>query len=149
MLAIWSPLVPLPFLNTAWTSRSSWFTYCWSLAWRILSISFPAYEMSAMNILCIAFLWDWNENRPFPVLRSLLSFPDLLAYWLSQHHSTFTASSFRIWNSSTEIPSPALALFIVMLPKDHLIGKDRETTFSPTNSSKDHLNAEQLPRNNF
>ena len=26
---------------------------------------------------------------------------------------------------------------------------DRETTFSPTNSSKDHLNAEQIPQNNF
>ena len=37
MLAIWS-LVPLPFLNSAWTSGSSWFTYCWSLAWRVLSI---------------------------------------------------------------------------------------------------------------
>ena len=31
--------------------------------------------------------------------------------------STFTASSFRIWNSSTGIPSPPLALFIMMLPK--------------------------------
>ena len=29
--------------------------------------------------------------------------------------STFTASSFRIWNSSIGIPSPPLALFIVML----------------------------------
>ena len=29
--------------------------------------------------------------------------------------STFTASSFRIWNSSTGMPSPPLALFIVML----------------------------------
>ena len=29
--------------------------------------------------------------------------------------STFTASSFRIWNSSTGIPSPPLALFVVML----------------------------------
>ena len=37
MLAIWS-LVPLPFLNPVWTSGISWFTYCWSLAWRILSI---------------------------------------------------------------------------------------------------------------
>jgi len=27
--------------------------------------------------------------------------------------STFTASSFRIWNSSTGIPSPPLALFVV------------------------------------
>ena len=34
--------------------------------------------------------------------------------------STFTASSFRIWNSSTGIPSPPLALFIVMLSKAHL-----------------------------
>ena len=30
------------------------------------------------------------------------------------------ASSFRIWNSSTGIPSPPLALFVVMFPKDHL-----------------------------
>ena len=29
--------------------------------------------------------------------------------------STLTVSSFRIWNSSTVIPSPPLALFIVML----------------------------------
>jgi len=28
----------------------------------------------------IAFLWDWNENWPFPVLWPLLSFPNLLAY---------------------------------------------------------------------
>ena len=34
--------------------------------------------------------------------------------------STFTASNFRIWNSSTGIPSPPLALLAVMLPKAHL-----------------------------
>ena len=34
--------------------------------------------------------------------------------------SSFTASSFRIWDSSTGIPSPPLALFIVMLSKAHL-----------------------------
>ena len=39
--------------------------------------------------------------------------------------STFTASSFRIWNSSTRIPSPPLALFIVMLPKAHLTSHSR------------------------
>ena len=32
----------------------------------------------------IAFLWDLNENGPFPVLWSLLSFPNLLTYW-GQH----------------------------------------------------------------
>ena len=64
----------------------------------------------------IAFLWDWNKNWPFPVLWPLMSFPNVLAYWV-QH---FTASSFRIWNSSTGIPSRPLALFVVMLPKAHL-----------------------------
>ena len=34
--------------------------------------------------------------------------------------NTFTASCFRIWNSSAGIPSPPLALFIVMLPKAYL-----------------------------
>ena len=39
--------------------------------------------------------------------------------------STFTASSFRIWNISTGIPSPPLALFVVMLPKAHLTSHSR------------------------
>ena len=47
ILAIWS-LVPLPFLYPAWTSESSCFTNCWSLAWRILSVTFLACEMSAI-----------------------------------------------------------------------------------------------------
>ena len=47
MLPIW-PLAPLPFLNPAWTSGSSRFTYCWSLAWRVLSITLLACEMSAI-----------------------------------------------------------------------------------------------------
>ena len=64
----------------------------------------------------IDFLWDWNETWPFPVLWPLLSFPNLLAYWVQ----AFTASSFRIWNSSTGIPSPPLALFVVMLYTIHL-----------------------------
>ena len=50
----------------------------------------------------IAFLWDWNENWPFPVLWPLLSFPNMLAYcfqicWHIEC-STFTASPFKIWN---------------------------------------------------
>ena len=35
----------------------------------------------------IAFLWDWNENWPFPVLWPLLSFPNLLAYWVQCFNS--------------------------------------------------------------
>ena len=64
----------------------------------------------------IVFLWDWNENGTFPVLWPQLSFKNC---WHIEC-STLTASSFRIWNSSAGIPSPPLALFIVMLPKAHL-----------------------------
>ena len=35
----------------------------------------------------IVFLWDWNENWPFPVLWPLLSFPNLLAYCMQHFHS--------------------------------------------------------------
>ena len=47
----------------------------------------------------IAYLWDWNENWPFPVLWPLLSFPNLLAYWVQHFHSiifrdSITSTSF-------------------------------------------------------
>ena len=35
-------------IKPAWTSGSSWFMYCWSLAWRILSITLLECEMSAI-----------------------------------------------------------------------------------------------------
>ena len=47
MLAIWS-LIPMPFLNPAWTFGNSHFTHCWSPTWRILSIILLACEMSAI-----------------------------------------------------------------------------------------------------
>ena len=38
------------------------------------------YNCAVVWTFCgIAFLWDWNENWPFPILCSLLSFPHLLA----------------------------------------------------------------------
>ena len=39
-------LVLLPFLSPAYTLRSSWFMYCWTLAWKILSITLLACKMS-------------------------------------------------------------------------------------------------------
>ena len=71
--------------------------------------------------LGIAFLWDWSENWAFPGLWPLQSFPNLLTYWLQHFHNII----FRIWNSSTGIPSPPLALFIVMLPKAHMTSHSR------------------------
>ena len=60
MLAIWS-LIPLPFLNPACTSGSSQFTYCWSLAWRILNVTLLACKMSAVvyayMLSCFSCVW--------------------------------------------------------------------------------------------
>ena len=122
MLVIWS-LVPLPLLNPAWTSGCSQFMYL-----KPGLANFEHYFASVWDVcFCvvvwaffdIAFLWDWNEIWPFPVLWPLLSFPNLLAYWVQ----CFTASS--IWNSSTGILSPPPALFIVMLSKAHLTSHSR------------------------
>ena len=123
MLAIWS-LVPLPFLKPAWTS--SQFMYCWSLAWRILSITLIVCEMSAVvryfgHSLALPFFGIGMKTDLFQ------SCGHCWVFQICWHieYSTFTASSFRIWNSSSGIPSPPLALFIVMLPKAHLTSHSR------------------------
>ena len=125
MLAIWAP-VPLPFLKPGWTSGSPQFTFYWSLAWGILSITLLACEMSAIvqkseHSLALPF---------FGIGMKIDLFQSCGHCWIFQtcwhiECSTFTASSFRIWNSSTGIPLPPLALFIVMLPKAHLTSHSR------------------------
>ena len=125
MLAIWS-LVPLPFLNPAWTSGSSQFMYYWSLAWRILSITLIACEMSA-----IVQSFEHSLALPFFGIGMKTDlFQSCGHCWVFQicwhiECSTSTASSFGIWNSSTGIPSPPLALFVVMLLKAHLTSHSR------------------------
>ena len=111
MLAIWS-LVPLPFLKPAWTSGSSQFTYCWGLAWRILSITLLLCEVTAIVQLSehsLALLF-------FVIGMKTDLFQSCGHCWVFQicwhiECSTFTASSFRIWNSSSGIPSPPLTFF--------------------------------------
>ena len=50
----------------------------------------------------IAFLWNWNENWPFPVLWPLLSFPNVLAYWVQHFHSIIFQDLKQLyWNSIT------------------------------------------------
>ena len=125
MLEIWS-LVPLPFLKPAWTSGSWWFTYYWSLAWRILSISLLACEMST-----IVRLFEHSLALPFCGIGMKTDlFQSCGHCWVFQicwhvECSTFTASSFRIWNSWTGIPSPPLTLFVGMLPKAQLTSHSR------------------------
>ena len=79
------------FLKPAWTSGRSRFT--------LLKPGLENFEhyFTSMWDECncavvwaffgIAFLWDWNENWPFPVLWPLMSFPNLLAYWVQHFHS--------------------------------------------------------------
>ena len=113
-------------LKPAWTSGSSWFMYCWSLAWRILSITLLVCEMSAIVRSFEHFLaWPFFEIGMKTDL--FLSCGHCWVFQVCWHIdcSTFTASSFRIWNSSGGIPSPPLALFIVMLDKGHLTSHSR------------------------
>ena len=41
----------------------------------------------AGTFLGIALLWDWNKNWLFPVLWPLLSFLNLMTYWVEHFHS--------------------------------------------------------------
>ena len=129
MLAIWS-LVPLPFLKSAWTSASSRFTYCCSLAWRNLSITFT----SVWDECNCAVVWAFLALLFFGIGMKTDLFQSCGHCWVFQicrhtEYSTFTASSFKIWNSSTGIPSPSLALFLVMLPKAYLTSHSRMPGF--------------------
>ena len=63
MSAIWS-LVPLPFLNLASTSESSWFMYYWSLAWRIFSNTEDPGGLQSMGSQRVRHKWT-TSTFPF------------------------------------------------------------------------------------
>ena len=125
ILAIWF-LVPLPHWNPVCISGSSWFTYCWSFAWGILNITLLACEMNAI-------VWQFEQSLVLPFFGIEMKtdlFQSCGHCWVFQicwhiECSTLTTLSFKIWNSSAGIPSPLLALFIVMLPKAHLTSLSR------------------------
>ena len=125
MLRAWS-LVPMPFQNPACISGSSQFTHCWSLVWRILKITLLAGKMSTImqyfkHLLALPFFGIWMKADLFQ------SCGHCWVFQICWHvdFSTLTASSLRIWNSSTGILSFPLALFIMMLPKAHLTTHSR------------------------
>ena len=69
-----------------------WFTNCWSLAWRILSITLLACEMSAIvqwfeHSLALLFFGTGMKTDLFQTLWPLLSFPNLLTYWVQHFNS--------------------------------------------------------------
>ena len=130
ILAIWF-LVPLLFLNPTSSSESSQFTYYWSLAWSIWSIILLAYEISK--------ILQYSERSlalPFFEIGMKIDLSQSCGRcWVFQtswHNecSTLTASCFRTWNSSAGIPSPTLALLVVMLPKALLTSHSRMSGYS-------------------
>ena len=95
--------------------------HCRSLAWRTLRITLLACEMSASvwkfeHFLALSFFGTGMKADLFQSCGQCWIFQ---ICWRVECN-TFTASSFRIWNNSTGIPSPPLALFIVMLHKARL-----------------------------
>ena len=129
MLAICS-LVPLPFLNPACTSGSSYFTYVWSLTWRILSTTLPACKVSTI-------IWQFEHSLALPFFGIGMKtdiFQSCGHCWVFQicwyiECSTLTASSLKIWNSSAGILSPPIALLVVMLSKAHLTSGSKMSDF--------------------
>ena len=92
MLAIWF-LVPLPFVKAAWTSGSSQFTYCWSLSWRISSITLLACEMRliAQSFEHSLALPPFGSGVKTDLFQScgpcwVSKFTAILSAALSQHH---------------------------------------------------------------
>ena len=130
MLVMQCLAIPLPFLNPACTSGISVHV--------LLKPSLKDFEQNLTSMwkeyncpivgtfFGIAFLWHWNENWPFPSCGHC---------WVSQicwhiECSTLTTLPFRILNSSAGIPSPALAMLVVMLPKAHLVLYSRMISLS-------------------
>ena len=92
-------LVPLLFLKLAWTSGSSQFTYYWSLAWRILSIT------SVWDECNCAVVWTFFALPFFGIEMKTDLFQSCGHCWVFQicwhiECSTFTTSSSPIYSSS-------------------------------------------------
>ena len=93
--------------------------YCWSLAWRILSIILLACEMCIVYGSLNLTLPLFEIGMKTDLFQSCGHCQVFQICWHTEYN-TLTASSFRICNSSTGIPSLPLALFVVRLHKAHL-----------------------------
>ena len=69
---------------------------------------------------CLSLGLEWKLTSSSPVVTAEFSkFPGMLSVELSKHHLL------RFEIASTGIPSPPLALFVVMVPKAHLTSHSR------------------------
>ena len=114
VFAVWS-LFLLPFLKSAWA-----YGFMVHVLLRPGSENFEHYKCVRWVQLCgsLSILWHCLSLG----LEWKLTFSPCWVFQICWHveYSTFTASSFKIWNRLAGIPSPPLALFEVILPKAHL-----------------------------
>ena len=97
MLTIWS-VVPPPFLNPAYTSGNSQFIYCWSLAWRLLSITLLECEMKAI-------VWKFEHSLALPLFGIGMK-TEFLSQEDHVEKGMVTYSSILVWRiPRTEEPS--------------------------------------------
>ena len=99
----------------AWR-REFWAFLCYSVRWVQLC--------GSLSILwhCLSLGLEWKMIFSCPMATAEFSeFAGIL--------SSTTASSFRIWSSSTGIPSPPLTSSIVVLPKAHVTSRSRMSGF--------------------
>ena len=124
MLTIWS-LVPLPFLNPAFN--------IWNFMVHIMLKpgleTFKHYFAGMWNECSCAVVWTLLVMAILWIGMKTDLFQSCCHCWVFQPCShiecnTLTASSFRIWNSSTGIPLRLLDLFIVMILKAHFTFQD-------------------------
>ena len=109
MLAIWS-LVPLPLLKPAWTSGSSRFTYCWSLACRILSITSPPFlNTHPIQKQCN---WDFTEYWLLHLFYASNCLSPRLRPPASVSHKLFMPLTFREEDLRLAFPSTLLSCIV-------------------------------------
>ena len=139
------------------TSGSSAFSksslYIWKFSVHVLlkpSLEDFEHDLHSMlNECTCAVTWTFFDIVLFGIGMKTDLFQSYGHCWVFQicwqnECSTFIASSFRIWNSSTGIPSPPLALFIVMLPKAHLTSHSRMSGLGEWSYHHDYLGHEDL-----
>ena len=111
------------------------------LIWKVCNLYFSKFFFSGTMFFHISF-WNSHDVNIRNAINNIIIlgffgigmktdlFQSCGHCWVFQicwhiEYNTFTASSFRIWNSSTGIPSPPLPLFLVMLSKAHLTSHSR------------------------
>ena len=77
------------FLNLICVSGNSWFTFCWSQAWKVLSMTLLAHEMSTIiqqygHSLTLPF---FRSGVKAGLFQSTAEFSNLLAYWMQHFNS--------------------------------------------------------------